>query len=100
MRARTEGVVETDRRTAEAWDAARGWVLFAGMVAALGTIVGAAGWAAGNFQAVGILLGCAVVSAIVAVAMWGVLRWGIEEQSASTVEHGGAVTPQTFRRAA
>ncbi len=92
--------METDRRTAEAWDAARGWVLFAGMVAALGTIVGAAGWAAGNFQAVGILLGCAVASAIVAVAMWGVLRCGIDERSSSTFEHGVAETRQTFRRAA
>jgi len=77
--------MDANRRTAEAWDAASGWVLFAGMVVALGLVAGVAGWAAGNFQMVGILLGCAVLSAIVAVAMWGVLRWGIED--VPRVEH-------------
>ena len=78
--------METGRRTAEAWDAARGWILFAGIVVALGAIVGSAGWAAASFQTVGIVLGCAVVSSILAVATWGVLRWGIEEPASVATE--------------
>jgi hypothetical protein len=51
-------------------------VLFAAMVAVMGAAAGAAGWAAGTFTTAAIVLGCAVLSAIVAVAMWGVMHWG------------------------
>ena len=66
-------------RRAEAWDAASGVLVFAGMVAALGSAVALIGWAAGNIETVGIVVGCAVLSAIVAVAVRGLLRWGIED---------------------
>jgi len=71
-----------ENKAAEAWDAASGWLLFAGVVAVLGAVVAAAGWAAGTFETVGIVLGCAVLSTIVAVAARGLLRWGIEDMPA------------------
>jgi hypothetical protein len=70
--------MESSRR-AEAWDAASGALLFAGIVTALGGAVALIGWAAGNIETVGILAGCAVLSAMVAVAVRGLLRWGIED---------------------
>ena len=92
--------MEADRR-AEAWDAARGWVLFAGMVAALGAVAGLAGWVAGNIETAGIVVGCAVLSAIVAMAMRGLFRWGIDEPvAAKSVVSTESVPSAGFRRAA
>jgi len=66
-------------RKAEAWDAAKGGLVFTGIVVSLGAMAAVAGWAAGNVETVGIVLGCAVLSAIVAVAVRGLLRWGIDD---------------------
>lgn len=68
-----------EHRAAEVWDAASGWLLFAGLVVVLGAMVGVAGWAAGNVETIGIVLGCGVLSAVLAVAVRGLLRWGIED---------------------
>lgn len=68
----------------EALDAASGGVLFAALVVCVGGVVGVAGWAVGNYPTVGLLVGCATLSALVASAVWGVLRWGIDEPVAPT----------------
>jgi len=73
-------------RKAEAWDAASGWLLFAAIVVALGAAVALAGWAAGNIETIGIVVGCATLSAVLAVGVRGLLRWGIED--VATVERG------------
>ena len=68
-----------DSKRAEALDAATGPAVFAVIVATMGAIVGVAGWAAGTYTTVAVVLGCAVGSAIVTALMWGVLHWGIDE---------------------
>jgi hypothetical protein len=59
-------------------------LVFAGIVVALGAAAAIAGWAAGNVQTIGIVVGCAVLSAIVAAAVRGLLRWGIDDTPAVT----------------
>jgi hypothetical protein len=63
----------------EALDAASGGLVFAMLVAIMGAVAGLAGWAAGVFPTATILLGCAVLSALIASAVWGVLHWGVDE---------------------
>lgn len=76
---RRDMVFGADSKRAEALDAATGPAVFAVIVAAMGAVVGLAGWAAATYTSVAVVLGCAVGSAIVTALMWGVLHWGIDE---------------------
>lgn len=72
-------MTRNDGTISEAFDAASGGLLFGAFVVVIGGLVAVAGWAVGNYPTVGIILGCAVLSTLVASAVWGILHWGIDE---------------------
>ena len=95
---RAIGVDGPGSTMSEALDAASGGLVFVALAAVLGTIVGVAGWAAATYATAALLLGCAVISAIVGAAVWGLLHWGVDEPTEQPVHEPASDVP--FSRAA